>query len=66
MIIEIAKIVVPLLIAMWSSGCTLQRGWEFNIGVHPVSNVNDQQGFEAKDIAKIKYAKETRRAYAKY
>lgn len=56
---EIAKYVIEIILALLMvftvTGCSSDRGWRFEIGVSPVSQLENKAGLQHTDIKKEKY-----------
>lgn len=37
-----------------AQGCTYQRGWDVHFGVHPISNTDKNEGFQAPDTIPVR------------
>lgn len=53
---EIVKLVIEIICALLVccvvTGCFSDRGWQFNVGVTPVSRVDNKLGLDHTDLTK--------------
>lgn len=43
-------VVVSLIIGIWLAGCGGTTGWQFQVGVNPITAVSDHQELNGKEL----------------
>lgn len=51
----VVQIIIALLIVVSVTGCGQSKGWVFQIGTYPVSEIDHKQALKSEPVEKVRY-----------